>query len=169
MDGSTPKRQELADKLAHAGCTVDRSGTDWHTAGDFAAALRIPAMAVSPILPSPAAHAAPSSISTTVEFADPDLIGASNFTCRVIKRDRGHWRFGWQVTITNRSRANSKYRIELRFIDGHGHTVDTSVDRPGILVRPGESKSFSGQSHVEADVAPAVDRVTALISSTGSA
>jgi predicted nucleotide-binding protein len=35
MDNSTPKRQELAQRLSNAGCSVNTSGTDWHTTGDL--------------------------------------------------------------------------------------------------------------------------------------
>ena len=35
MSNETAKRQELATKLENAGCEVDRSGTQWFTAGDF--------------------------------------------------------------------------------------------------------------------------------------
>ena len=35
MDGSTVRRQELALKLRTAGCPVNLSGEDWHTAGNF--------------------------------------------------------------------------------------------------------------------------------------
>ena len=35
FDGSTQRRQELAQRLEAAGCEVSRKGTDWHTAGDF--------------------------------------------------------------------------------------------------------------------------------------
>ncbi len=35
MDNSAKKRQELAERLRTAGCAVDSSGTDWHSAGDF--------------------------------------------------------------------------------------------------------------------------------------
>lgn len=33
LDNATEKRQELAQRLRDAGCSVDLSGTDWHTAG----------------------------------------------------------------------------------------------------------------------------------------
>ena len=36
FDGSTPRRQELAERLKAAGCEVNTGGTDWHTVGDFA-------------------------------------------------------------------------------------------------------------------------------------
>jgi predicted nucleotide-binding protein len=39
FDNSTQTRQDLADRLETAGCPVDLSGRDWHTAGDFEAAL----------------------------------------------------------------------------------------------------------------------------------
>jgi len=35
MDGSTEKRQELANRLIDAKCLVKLSGTDWHTSGDL--------------------------------------------------------------------------------------------------------------------------------------
>jgi len=35
LDDSTEKRQELATKLANAGCSVDLTGTAWHSVGDF--------------------------------------------------------------------------------------------------------------------------------------
>lgn len=170
MDDSTQKRQELADKLTHAKCIVDRSGTDWHTAGDFAAALAItakeqpttPAPVVMPLLQP--VSAPPSSLGTNIELAEPNLTTASNFTCRLVKRGIPFWRFGWQLSITNRSQGDTKYRIELRFIDEHGHTVDTDVDRAEMVLHPVETKPFSGQSNVDAEVAPLVRRVTALIS-----
>jgi predicted nucleotide-binding protein len=35
MENNSQKRQELADRLVMAGCSVDLSGTDWHNSGDF--------------------------------------------------------------------------------------------------------------------------------------
>lgn len=40
MEDSVAKRQELLLRLERAGCKVDRNGTAWHSAGDFAAALK---------------------------------------------------------------------------------------------------------------------------------
>jgi len=37
MDGTGPRRQELAHRLRDAGCAVSLEGTDWHTAGTLAA------------------------------------------------------------------------------------------------------------------------------------
>jgi predicted nucleotide-binding protein len=39
LDDSTQKRQDLAQRLQKAGCTVDITGTDWHTEGKFNEAL----------------------------------------------------------------------------------------------------------------------------------
>ena len=39
LGNTTQRRQELAQRLEAAGCPVNLEGTDWHTAGDFAAAL----------------------------------------------------------------------------------------------------------------------------------
>ena len=39
LDNSTQRRQELANRLEAAGCPVNTKGTDWHTVGDFEAAV----------------------------------------------------------------------------------------------------------------------------------
>ena len=39
MDNSSQRRQELAQRLESAGCPVNLDGIDWHSAGDFDAAL----------------------------------------------------------------------------------------------------------------------------------
>ena len=40
LDNSTEQRQELAKRLETAGCPVNWNGTDWHSVGDFEAAVR---------------------------------------------------------------------------------------------------------------------------------
>ena len=40
LDDSTPRRQELAQRLEAAGCAVNLTGTDWHHAGSFDLALQ---------------------------------------------------------------------------------------------------------------------------------
>jgi len=35
LDNATQRRQELAQRLQSAGCTVNLTGTDWHRTGDF--------------------------------------------------------------------------------------------------------------------------------------
>jgi predicted nucleotide-binding protein len=42
INGSSQRRQELAQRLQTAGCDVNMTGTDWHTAGDFDSALTPP-------------------------------------------------------------------------------------------------------------------------------
>ena len=39
LDNSGQQRQQLAKRLQSAGCPVNLEGTDWHTAGDFEAAV----------------------------------------------------------------------------------------------------------------------------------
>ena len=35
LNNSSPRRQELAQRLESAGCQIDLTGTEWHNAGDF--------------------------------------------------------------------------------------------------------------------------------------
>ena len=39
LDDTSQRRQDLAQRLAAAGCPVNLVGTDWHTAGDFETAI----------------------------------------------------------------------------------------------------------------------------------
>ncbi len=39
LDNTSQRRQDLANRLRRAGCRVNMEGTDWHSAGDFDAAL----------------------------------------------------------------------------------------------------------------------------------
>lgn len=57
LDDSTEQRQQLAQRLQIAGCPVKLANTQWHTEGDFAAALEL-AQASSHSLQSDFAHAA---------------------------------------------------------------------------------------------------------------
>ena len=41
LANNSQRRQELAQRLEAAGCPVNLQGTDWHTAGDFEAALAL--------------------------------------------------------------------------------------------------------------------------------
>ena len=41
LDNSSQRRQDLAERLRNAGCPVKLTGTDWHTAGDFEAAIAL--------------------------------------------------------------------------------------------------------------------------------
>ena len=47
LDDSSQRRQDLAQRLEAAGCPVNSTGTDWHTAGDFDNALTSFAVDVS--------------------------------------------------------------------------------------------------------------------------
>jgi predicted nucleotide-binding protein len=40
LNNTSQRRQELAQRLQAAGCPVNLTGTDWHKAGDFEAAIR---------------------------------------------------------------------------------------------------------------------------------
>ena len=41
LDNTSQRRQQLANRLESAGCPVNLDGTDWHSAGDFDAALKL--------------------------------------------------------------------------------------------------------------------------------
>ncbi len=47
MDGSSQRRQELAQRLLTARCPVNLDGTDWHNAGDFEGAINHVSMSTS--------------------------------------------------------------------------------------------------------------------------
>jgi len=48
MDNSTKSRQELAQRLESAGCSINLKGTDWHNAGEFAVESDLAATEATP-------------------------------------------------------------------------------------------------------------------------
>src|SRR5262249_2683902 len=48
MNNSPARRQELAEKLRLAGCAIDTSGADWHSAGDFSPPSDVPVDVAGP-------------------------------------------------------------------------------------------------------------------------
>ena len=41
LDNTSQQRQQLANRLEVAGCPVNLNGTDWHSTGDFDAAIKL--------------------------------------------------------------------------------------------------------------------------------
>jgi predicted nucleotide-binding protein len=157
-------RKDLVNRLRLAGCEPDDTGTDWLSVGNFVSSVR--RAESSPAVPEPAAvPVAGGWLPTSVEVAEPELISARSFTCRLLKQDTPFWRFGWQIEITNLSRKDTKYKIDCRFLDGNGHLLDRDVENTVIRLRPTESKSFSGSARVDATLAPAAARAIAVVSS----
>jgi len=175
FDDSTQRRQELATKLRLAGCTVDLSGTDWHRAGDFPAAVEAanahvhridaepsrPSLARTILLGSDSS----SNLATSLEVSNTNVVSASNFTCRIVQRHTPYWRFGWQLTVKNLSRIAARYRLEFRYLDDHGHALYDSTDNSDVSVAPNETKQLSGVALVDAELSPAVERVLLIVSS----
>ena len=56
LNNTSPRRQELAQRLQAAGCPVNLEGTDWHTSGDFEAAIETSTEVASETSESPSHH-----------------------------------------------------------------------------------------------------------------
>ena len=56
LNNTSPRRQELAQRLQAAGCPVNLEGTDWHTSGDFEAAIETSTEVASATSESPSHH-----------------------------------------------------------------------------------------------------------------
>jgi len=69
FDGSIARRQELANRLRDAGCTVDLRGTDWHTSGRFSTD---PESKVAEPLPPPDLTSEGPAVTAAVRESGPD-------------------------------------------------------------------------------------------------
>ena len=67
INNSSQLRQELAQRLQAAGCPVNLTGTDWHTAGDFESAL---AMTIPEVSERPNATEQATSAAKNSEFSE---------------------------------------------------------------------------------------------------
>lgn len=125
LDNTPGKRQDLAQRLKVAGCSVDLEGRDWLDAGDFS----VPALSVSSTKQSPA----PSVIKGEDESADDDDFTFSGVVAR-----------GGNLMGEARNNSQSTYTAFLTatFYDESGAIVATS-DTVVNAVKPGRSKTFT--------------------------
>jgi predicted nucleotide-binding protein len=168
LSNDTPKRQELAHRLIAAGCPVDLSGTDWHTAGNFASAqasspTNAPLTAIPPVLPNGDAPGI-LPLATTVEVADPERINASGLACHVFKKTNLFWQVTWKVDVFNKTRGNANYRVLLDFADASGFVLDHTSVQPQTPIAPNQQRTLSGMYHLDAEVAPRVRQLIAHVS-----
>lgn len=174
FDGSTQRRQDLANRLRLAGCAVDLSGTDWHKAGDFTSAIETATAQVQRVdsaIPKPSllrtvmlGDFSADMLPTSLEVANPNAANAEDFTCRIVQRKEPYWRIGWKLNIKNKSRVSASYRFEFRYLDEAGHAVFHTTDQPDVIVAANETKQLSGVELVNADLAAAVRRVLLILS-----
>jgi len=106
MDDSIQKRQDLAQRLLNAGCAVDLSGTDWHTAGTFSAAPQPPASMPPPVRPRPSKVAGTDTVAKAIPPHAPLLVPDGTPT---FHENKGNW-LKWDersqsFTITNHGQS----------------------------------------------------------------
>lgn len=86
LNNTSPRRQELAQRLEAAGCPVNLTGTDWHTVGDFDRALA-PIISEAPETTNVAQQEATAAKDSELsEDAKDLLLEAVNDTSGVIKK-----------------------------------------------------------------------------------
>ncbi|HVT18367.1 MAG TPA: TIR domain-containing protein [Thermoanaerobaculia bacterium] len=169
LTNDTKKRQEVAHRLRAAGCPVDLSGTDWHSAGHFTAAkpsspTSSPPTTVPAVLPNDDDALGILPLATTVEVADPERLHASGLASHVFKKSSQFWQITWKVDVFNKTRGNATYRIRLDFADAAGFVLDHTIEQPQALTAPNQQKTLSGMYRLDAEVAPRVKQVTANVS-----
>ena len=102
LGDSSQRRQELAERLQLAGCPINLSGTDWHTAGDFTAALNsLEDVASSPEIAPEIAGQQSSQILETIQLSEEAmelLVEAAQDDNRMIIRTKT---FGGLTIETN--------------------------------------------------------------------
>lgn len=131
LNSTVAKRQELALRLKDAGCHVDMSGSEWHTAGVF----------TSPIPPADTAQ------------HQPDPTQAKHFptptkpTLRVHNYNATDSTNGTEVVgeVTNTSESNEHSGILKATFYSSGNIVGTAT---GVInqIRPTETKTFNLRS-----------------------
>jgi predicted nucleotide-binding protein len=140
LSNSVASRQQLALRLQTAGCSVDLTGTDWHTAGDFSAP---PPLMVRANTSHPASFPQPSqAVPRQLAVQSSNLITLANITVIDTGR-RGRYEIHGEAT-NNDAREHSVslkgtfYDAERKIIgSGSGHVSQ---------VASGQTKAFSFKS-----------------------
>ena len=112
LDNRSQRRQELAHRLELAGCRVNLRGTDWHTAGDFEAA----------IVPTPPADDLQASI-----ILEP----AAHRLQAAVEGSRDHG----PIEIVTRS---DEYNAKVALLEQRASRVDKTIHRLNTVFKPEE-------------------------------
>jgi predicted nucleotide-binding protein len=138
LSNSVASRQELATRLQTAGCSVDLTGTDWHSAGDFSAP---PPLTMRSILSQPARRSRSwDTVPPRAGERPAQPIILANIT---VKEARGRAEIHGEAT--NNDVSEHGVRLKATFYDaerkiiggGHGYVSQLA---------PGQTKAFSFKS-----------------------
>ena len=93
---------------------------------------------------------------TPPDFGPTIHIGSMDY--RITEQNSVFWRFAWQSSIRNGSEEPRVFTIEIEYQDADGFILDTATEYRQVL-RPWETKTFTGSSLLGVDIAPRVRRV----------
>ncbi len=81
---------------------------------------------------------------------------------RVVKTSKNYQTIAWKVELKNQSPDSVKFNLEVQFLDSDAYMLD-SASEYAVIFRPGESRSLTGTSLLEREVAPRMDSVRPII------
>jgi hypothetical protein len=127
ISNAVASRQDLANRLKAAGCSVDLSGTDWHSTGDFDGAVR----SLAQLHSVPLAASARRRIHSLSQAAKELLLEASRDENGVVMRFRTasgfHVKTNGRDFVADRDpRAEALWREALSELLGQGMLEDRS-------------------------------------------
>lgn len=168
MSDSVGRRQQLAQRLMGAGCAVDISGSDWHTAGDFAAATAedredfkpVHGEAAEPVKETERIPEEEGREITCRDVSLPGLAEVVEFSGRITNPGESYSNFAWVLKLRLKGALPRRIYSQIQYLDGDGYPIQEHPFATPGPVQPGDVASFTGSRMIKNGVLEKTSEVT---------
>jgi hypothetical protein len=94
----------------------------------------------------------------------PDHISATEFTWRVLSKDKKSWKVLWKVSLTNKRRTAVNVKVQVLFLDKNGFALDDHMGPPMRALPPDETRRYEATATLSRDLANRIQRAVATVS-----
>ena len=94
----------------------------------------------------------------------PDHISATEFTWRVLSKDKKSWKVLWKVSLANKRRRAVNVQVQVLFLDKNGFALDDHMGPPMRALPPDETRRYEATATLSPDLANRIQRAVATVS-----
>jgi len=95
--------------------------------------------------------------------ASPDNISATEFTWRVLSKDKKSWKVLWAINLTNKGRRVVNAKVQVLFLDKNGFALDDHIGPPMRGLPPDKTHLYEAITTMSLDLANRIQRAMATV------